>query len=115
VVDDEEPVRDVAKRLLERECVKVLTADNGEQAIEVFRQHADEIAVVLMDLTMPGMDGEQAFHAIRAIRSDAAVILSSGFSEDTAAERLYRDGLCGFIQKPYKRHTLLKEVMRLWK
>jgi len=112
VVDDEAAVRDVARRLLERDGIRVLTACDGGQAIQIFRQHADEIALVLMDLTMPEMDGEQAFHAIRAIRSDAAVILSSGFSESEAAQRLYRHGLAGFIQKPYKRNVLLKEVMR---
>ncbi len=113
VVDDEAAVRDVATRLLEREGIRVLTACDGRQAVDVFRQHADDITLVLMDLTMPDMDGEQAFHAIRAIRSDAVVMLSSGFSESEAAQRLYRHGLTGFIQKPYKRDVLLKEVLRL--
>jgi len=113
VVDDEETVREVVRRLLEREGVQVVTADNGANAVQIFRQHADEIALVLMDLTMPEMDGEQAFHAIRAIRSDATVVLSSGFSETEAADRLRRHGLAGFIRKPYTRSVLLHEIGRL--
>jgi len=113
VVDDEEGVRDVARRLLEREGLQVMTACDGEEAVQIFRQHADEIAVVLMDLTMPVMDGEQAFHAIRAIRPDASVLLSSGFSESAAMQRLCGDGLAGFVRKPYRRQTLLNEIARL--
>jgi len=113
VVDDEAPVRDVVKRLLEREGVRVLLACDGAEAVRVFRRYADRIALVLMDLTMPEMDGEQAFHAIRAIRPDATVMLSSGFSESEAVVRLNRFGLAGFIRKPYTRQTLLAEVSRL--
>ncbi len=113
VVDDEEMVRDVARRLLEREGIQVVTASDGVDAVRVFRQHADDIALVLMDLTMPEMDGEQAFHAIRAIRSDAIVVLSSGFSETDALKRLRRYGLAGFVRKPYTRNVLLNEVFRL--
>ena len=113
VVDDEETVRFVARRLLEREGLRVLTASNGQQAVEVFQKFNHEIALVLMDLTMPVMDGEQAFHAIRAISPDIQVVLSSGFSEAEAAKRLFRYGLAGFIRKPYTRHTLLNEISRL--
>jgi len=102
-----------AKRLLEREGVQVVTAHNGADAVRIFRQYADQIALVLMDLTMPEMDGEQAFHAIRSIRSDAVVVLSSGFSEAEAAERLRGFGLAGFVRKPYTRKVLLNEIARL--
>ncbi len=113
LVDDEDAVRDVARRLLEREGVRVITANNGEQALQIFRQYADEISLVLMDLTMPEMDGEQAFHAIRAINPDANIVLSSGFLDTEAVERLKRHGLAGFVKKPYSRSTLLSEVSRL--
>ncbi|MFQ5345126.1 MAG: ABC transporter substrate-binding protein [Mariprofundus sp.] len=113
LVDDEETVRHVARTLLEREGIEVLVAENGKEAVRMFRQHADRIALVLMDLTMPEMDGEQAFHAIRAIRPDARVILSSGFSESEAVERLHRYGLAGFIRKPYTRKVLLAQITHL--
>ncbi|MDX8395320.1 MAG: response regulator, partial [Mariprofundaceae bacterium] len=113
LVDDEEAVREVAKRLLEREGIRVLTATDGEQGVKVFRQHASEIALVIMDLTMPNMDGEEAFHAIRAISSEATIVLSSGFLDTDAVERLRLHGLAGFMKKPYTRNTLLSEVTRL--
>ena len=113
LVDDEDTVREVAKRLLEREGVRVFTAHDGEQGVNVFRKHASEIALVLMDLTMPEMDGEQAFHAIRAINPDARIVLSSGFLDTDAVERLKHHGLAGFMKKPYSRNRLLSEVARL--
>ncbi len=111
VVDDEAAVRNVARRLLEREGVAVLTANDGRQGVEQFRHYAERIVLVLMDLTMPEMDGEQAFHAIREIRSDARIILSSGFSESSAVDRLQQFGLAGFIRKPFTRQQLL-DAMR---
>jgi len=113
VVDDEDAVRDVARRLLEREGIQVITARNGAEAVNIYRKHANNISLTLMDLTMPEMDGEQAFHAIQAIRRDATIILSSGFPESGAAKRLRRFGLAGFVCKPYTRSVLLNEISRL--
>jgi len=112
VVDDEETVRDVVRRMLEHEGLQVITACDGAEAVSVFRQYADGIALVLMDLTMPEMDGEQAFQAIRGIRPDAIVILSSGFTETDAIKHLRHNGLSGFIRKPYARKVLLHEIAR---
>jgi len=113
LVDDEDTVRDVAARLLEREGIRVLIAKDGEQAVQIYKQYSREIAVVLMDLSMPNMDGEQAFHAIRAIQPDAVIVLSSGFINTDAVERLKHKGLAGFVKKPYSRNTLLQEMKRL--
>jgi len=112
LVDDEETVRDVATRLLEREGIRVLTAVDGLTAVEMYRQHGEEIALVVMDLTMPKMDGEQAFHAIRAIDPHASIVLSSGFLNTDAVERLKLHGLAGFVKKPYSRRMLLAEITR---
>ncbi len=113
VVDDEEAVRSVASRLLQHEGLKVITANDGEMAVELFRKHADEITFVLLDLTMPVMDGEQTFHALHCIRPDIPVMLSSGFSAKEAVGRLQRFGLAGFVRKPYTRKALLEEVARI--
>jgi len=112
VVDDEEDVLDIARRLLEREGVAVLTAHDGAEAVRLFQQYSDEIALVLMDQTMPVMDGEQAFHAIRKIRPDTVIILSSGFPECDVAERLQQFGLNGFLRKPYRRNALLSAISK---
>jgi len=112
LVDDEASVRDVSKRLLEREGVRVMVANDGAQAVSIFKEYANEIALVLMDLTMPEMDGEEAFHAMRAIRPDVMVVLSSGFLDTEAVERLRGNGLAGFVKKPYTRQRLLIEMNR---
>jgi CheY-like chemotaxis protein len=73
VIDDEEGVRSVAARMLERSGYRVITAADGRAGVDLFRDHADSIAAVLLDLTMPHLDGEQTMRAIQAIRPDALV------------------------------------------
>ena len=111
LVDDEEQVRDVAARILEREGISVISAADGEEGVALFRKHADEIAVVLLDLTMPKMDGEQAFLLMHKHRPEIPILLSSGFSETQAAEHLSQQGLAGFVRKPYSRKALLQAVV----
>jgi PAS domain S-box-containing protein len=110
VVDDEEVVRAVARMMLEFVGYTVLVASDGVEGVEVFRQHADEIAVVLLDMSMPRMNGEQAFDAIRAIRPDARVILSSGYQERETIERFSGKGLAAFLPKPYQFQALLRKI-----
>jgi PAS domain S-box-containing protein len=110
IVDDDEGVLDVAKTMLQRNGHTVLTAVDGRQGVELYRRHADEIDLVLLDMTMPQMDGEEAFGELRRIRSDVRVILSSGYSEQDATNRFAGKGLAGFIQKPYRSAKLLDKV-----
>jgi|GEM_PF-1607549 len=115
VVDDEPTIRDIAKEMLEAIGLSVLTASDGNQAVEVFRENADKISCVLLDLTMPGLDGTQVFHEMRRIRNTVKVILCSGYNEQDATQRFLDKGLAGFIQKPYSMDKLtekLKEVIR---
>jgi two-component system cell cycle sensor histidine kinase/response regulator CckA len=106
VVDDQPAVRDVAQAALRMYGYSVLTAENGLHAIEVFREHKDEVKVVIMDLTMPVMDGREALKHLRALRSDVKVIISSGYSEADAVQKFSSDGLAGFLQKPYTARRL---------
>ncbi len=101
VADDESVVRNFARSALENRGYKVLLADNGESAVEVFRREHKAINVVLLDFTMPVMNGEETFDHLRLISPDVPVILSSGFSEQTAAEHFHGRRLAGFLQKPY--------------
>lgn len=112
IVDDEEAVRKVASGFLTHAGLNVLTASDGEECIELFRRHAEKIALVVLDLTMPGINGEQAFHAIHAIRPSVPVLLSSGFSESEAINRLGNRGMAGFIHKPYSRKSFIDEIRR---
>ena len=111
VVDDEEMIRDTARMILEAVGFEVLLAADGREAVEVFRERGHEIRVVLLDMTMPHMGGEEAFSELRRIRDDVRVILSSGYNEQEATNRFAGKGLAGFIQKPYP-PMKLAEILR---
>ncbi|MBI5015139.1 MAG: PAS domain S-box protein [Deltaproteobacteria bacterium] len=110
VVDDEEDVRIVARDVLEESGFTVLTASDGVEGVETFRRHAQDIIAVVLDMTMPRMGGEEAFRAMREIREDVAVLLSSGYNEQDAVERFTGSGAVGFVQKPYRAQTLLDKL-----
>lgn len=110
IADDEELVCQVGQEMLRHFGFQPLAAFDGQQAVQVFREHADEIVFVLLDLTMPHLDGEQAFLEMRKIRPDIKVILTSGYSKDDLTQRFAGQGLAGFLQKPFNlddlRHAL---------
>jgi PAS domain S-box-containing protein len=115
IADDEETVCAVGKQMLDRMGFSVLTAPDGHEALEMFRKHANEIVCVLLDLTMPHMDGVDAFRAMRRLHPGVTVILCSGYNEQDATQRFAGKGLAGFIQKPYDMAVLrekLKKVLR---
>jgi two-component system, cell cycle sensor histidine kinase and response regulator CckA len=111
IADDEESICAVGKQMLGRLGFDALLAADGREAVELFRQHPAKIDCVLLDLTMPHMDGEQAFREMRRIRSDIKVILCSGYNMQDATQRFAGKGLAGFIQKPYNL-TQLREALR---
>ena len=113
IADDEETVRAVGKQMLDRMGFEVLMAADGREAVEIFGDHADEIDCVLLDLTMPHMDGEQAFRELRRLRPDVTVILCSGYNEQDATQRFAGKGLAGFVQKPYNMAKLRKQLMEV--
>ena len=110
IVDDDKGVLDVAKRMLQKSGYTVLTAVDGRRGVALYRRHAGQIDLVLLDMTMPQMGGEEAFGELRRIRSDVRVILSSGYSKQDATNRFAGKGLAGFIQKPYRSAKLLAKV-----
>jgi CheY-like chemotaxis protein len=110
VVDDEPALRKIARAILENSGYRVLVAEDGREAVELFRQHADTITVILLDMNMPVMGGEEAFGLIRAIRADVPIVVSTGFSEVTTRE-LFGGGIAvGFVQKPYTAARLCERI-----
>jgi len=101
LVDDEETVLSVGRRMLELLGFSVLTAANGIEALRIFREHAASIVCVILDLTMPMMNGVEAFSELKKIRPDIRVIISSGYSEYEISERFAGNTVSGFVQKPY--------------
>ena len=110
VVDDDESVRSVAKRALERVGFKVLTACDGVEGLEVFTAHQKEIRAIVLDVTMPRMGGEETFRRLRQIAPDVRVLLSSGYSEQEATSVFAGKGLAGFLEKPFTTATLLERL-----
>jgi len=114
IVDDEEMIRATCKQMLERQGFSVLTAADGREALDVYRQRAEEIKVVLLDLAMPRMDGEETLHKIQNLHPEVKVILFSGYSEWEVSQRFAGKGLAGFVKKPFKMAELaekLREVL----
>jgi len=112
VVDDEPAVLSTAIMMLSRLGFETLTASDGQDGIDVFRQHQHEIVAVLLDMTMPGLDGAACFRELRRIDADVAIVLMSGYSEREVTRGFAGQGLAGFIQKPFL-PAALAEVMRL--
>jgi two-component system cell cycle sensor histidine kinase/response regulator CckA len=113
IVDDEESVRSTARNTLQRRGYRTLEARDGREALEVFRQFTHEIALVLLDLTMPYMNGEEVLRELKIIVPDVRVLLSSGFNEVEAVRRFTGKGLAGFLQKPYTAKSLAETVQRI--
>ena len=113
VIDDEEMVLDMCANMLVRCGYDVLKAMDGAEGVELFREHQGSVACVILDLSMPRMDGIEAFAKLRAIRSDVKVILSSGYSAQEATEPFNGLGLSGFVSKPYSLGALREEVERV--
>lgn len=112
VVDDEEYLLETTKNLLEQYGYRVLTAENGEQALETFDHERKKISLVIMDLLMPGMGGLRCLDALRKADSDVQVLVSSGYMSSSKQREAMDKGAVGFIQKPYKSHDLLNLVRR---
>jgi PAS domain S-box-containing protein len=113
IVDDEEAVRAVAKQTLARHGFNVLVAEDGKEGLRVFGENSDAITLVLLDMTMPHMGGEETFNEMRKMRPDVQVVLSSGYNEQEATSRFAGKGLAGFIQKPYRPTELVQKLHEL--
>jgi len=110
VVDDDEGILVIARSILERLGFTVLTAADGSEALEVYKAHTAEIACVMLDLTMPKMDGEKTFRLMRLANPEVKVLLCSGYSEQQAVRQFVGGGLSGFMQKPYLQETLAQKL-----
>ncbi len=110
VVDDEPGIRQIAQVILGSEGYDVLTAADGLEALEQFKAEPDRFSLVLLDMTMPRMGGEDALRAMRAIRPELNVIISSGYNENDQVGVYPGTGRTSFIQKPYRADELLASI-----
>ncbi|WP_243304112.1 PAS domain-containing hybrid sensor histidine kinase/response regulator [Geothrix oryzisoli] len=110
VVDDDDLVRATARGVLEREGFEVMEAPDGGSCLEALRNHPGRFRLVLMDLTMPGMDGVETYQALRTLDPEVQVVLTSGYNEQEAINRFVQGDLAGFIQKPFSAGDLARRV-----
>ena len=113
LVDDEAAIRDIGGHMLQRLGFEVILAEDGREALEKVREHGDRITAIVLDLTMPNMDGEETLRELHQIRTDIPVILSSGYSKQDVAERFAGKGVAGFVPKPYTLDNLQSALQQL--
>jgi PAS domain S-box-containing protein len=106
LVDDEDIIRATGKQMLEDMGYTVHLAENGQEGVDMFEKNPDLYSMVILDMIMPVMDGKDAFMAMKAIKPDCKVVISSGFAKDTSMSELKEQGLSGFIRKPYVDYDL---------
>ncbi len=112
VVDDEEPLLEVASRALTSEGYRVIKARRGEEALEVLQTHPGPIDLILLDLGMPGMGGLECLRRILASLPQAQVLITSGYAAEEDARKALAAGAWGFVSKPWSRGDLLASVRR---
>ncbi|RJP14857.1 MAG: PAS domain S-box protein [Candidatus Abyssobacteria bacterium SURF_5] len=110
IVDDEAAIRSLAKDALEGKGYKVLLAEDGKEAIEVYRESFADIALVILDMVMPKMGGRETFLKMQEINPGIKALLSTGYSQNGKAKEILDCGVFGFIQKPYQVNKLLSKV-----
>jgi len=110
VVDDESMALVLIKRLLSEAGYQVVTAQSGFEALDLFRRQPQTFQLVLLDLTMPFMDGEETFHRLREIRANIPVVLCTGFIRQDRLDRLMKDGIAGFLRKPLAPDEIVDHV-----
>lgn len=113
LIDDEEIVRDVGGELLELLGFSTLTAGSGEVALDLLTKRSTQIHLVILDMVMPRMSGPEIFVALRRIKPDLKVLLSSGYGLDTQIQDLLDAGAAGFIQKPFNMKELSDTIARI--
>ena len=110
LVDDEEIVIGVGKQMLEKLGFSVLTAKNGEEALEVYKNNQNDIDLIILDMILPDMGAADIYDGLRSINPAIKVLLSSGFSIDGEATEILERGCDGFIQKPFKMKELSQAI-----
>lgn len=111
LVDDEVMVKDIGSQFLQRLGYGVMTASSGIEALDIFKQAPDRVDCLLLDFTMPGMDGLETMQRIKEIRPEAKIIITSGYTQQQIEDRFARIGLPdGFIHKPFEMKVLQEKI-----
>ncbi len=110
LVDDEDIIIDVSTLMLSEMGYNVITAGNGMEAVEIYKEKKDEIALVIIDIVMPDMDGGDLYRELKKMWPDIKALLSSGYGRDEKTEAILSEGCNGFIQKPFNMRNLSQKI-----
>ena len=113
LVDDEEAVRTVGMRILERLGYKVMVAANGQQALNIVQQHHEPLDLIVLDMILPGLSGRETFYRLKEIDPNIKVLLYSAHSMDEDVHLLLERGALGFVQKPYRIAALSQKIAEM--
>ena len=110
IVDDDELIINIEKKMLATLGYEVMTAQSGEEALELYDTHRHKIDLVLLDMAMPGLDGGETYHRLKEIDEDVNVLISSGYRLNEAIREMLNRGCRGYIQKPFSLNDLSIKV-----
>lgn len=113
VVDDEDFIRRMVVKMLSYAGYDVVTADCGEQAVELLRERGRGIDLIILDLMMPGMGGRKTFEAVKALGHGLKIVIASGFGREGDVQEMLSRGADGFLPKPFVMDELLAEVRKV--
>ena len=113
LVDDEEALRDLGTTFLNRFGYKVITAKDGQEALEIYHREGNDISLIILDLNMPRMDGKQCLEAVLRVNPNAKAVLASGYAEGGPVNGIMTGGAMGFVQKPYDMRQLLNTIREI--
>jgi len=113
LVDDEEFVRELGARILTKHGYTAIHAQNGREAVDLFKKKRSQISLVILDLIMPEMGGKECLREILKIDPEAKVLVASGYSADASVKETTQMGAKGFVAKPFRVKELLRDVRRI--
>ncbi len=113
LVDDEQVIIDVARDMLEILGYRVIVAQDGQHAIDIYTEQKNDIALVILDMVMPGLSGADVFQALKAINPKVKVILASGYIMSRQIAAVMAQGCRAFMSKPYRLEDLAEKIREI--
>ncbi len=113
-IDDEAIVGEMVQQIAASQGYQTLCSNSGADGLRLMQEHRGKVDLVLLDLRMPGMDGEQTYNELRKIDPGVPVLLTTGFATEAQCHRLIAAGACGLVRKPYKSHVLLETIQHVF-
>ena len=111
-IDDEKTVLEVGSLMLQKLGYNVLAASNGHKAIKILKEN--EVAFVILDMLMPGMNGYEIYHQLKKIQPEVKILLASGYTGDHSEKRVESIGFDGYLQKPFNLKQLSEKIENIW-